>query len=395
MRRSFCSIALSGMLLATAPAAAVAVPGSVADASCGKDFRERLQCWSRNIGDGAVRVTLDEPVRFDGSAQERRAVEGALWRDRANLVVEVPKSRHTGGGGTALLLLANATGRLVEQDATIDRLPAEAVSELTNLQACRPKNPKDLCARLAKGPLRGADLIAEHLAADLSEHTYAIAGPSGPPFGGTGTPSGTSRNTEKADGKQSSGAGKGAEKGADKASDQASDAGWDTATQILAVLCVLLVVLLAALLFLIRRSSRAVGTLSRRALAAPGVGAVPPTTAPTRRRDETTVRPRDETTTRPRDETTTRLRVTPTPRYGRRVGNVPGPARSAVVRTELHPQGYVEIDRVLYRAVWAEPGRPPPAPGGLVDVTDARERDSDVLYAFPRATGRHANGTRT
>ncbi|MGD1219494.1 hypothetical protein AB9Q10_13860 [Streptomyces krungchingensis] len=383
MRRSFCSIALSGMLLATAPAAAAAAVGSAADASCGKAFRERLQCWSRNIDDGTVRVTLDEPVRFDGNAQERRDVEGALWRDHAHLVVEVPKNRHTGGGGTVLLLLANATGRLVEQDATIDRLPAEAVSELTNLQVCRPKNAKDLCTRLAKGPLRGADLIAEHQAVDLSEHTYAVAVPSGPPFGGTATPSDTSRNTEKADGKQTSGAGK----GADKASDQASDAGWDTATQILAVLCVLLVVLLAALLFLIRRSSRAVGTLSHRALAAPGVGAVPPTTAPSHRRDGTA--------TRPRDETTTRLRVTPTPRYGRRVGNVPGPARSAVVRTELHPQGYVEIDRVLYRAVWAEPGRPPPAPGGLVDVTDARERDSDVLYAFPPATGRHANGTRT
>jgi len=95
------------------------------------------------------------------------------------------------------------------------------------------------------------------------------------------------------------------------------------------------------------------------------------------------------------DQAPTPLPATPSPRgHGRRVGNVPGPARSAVVRTELHPQGYVEVDDVLYRAVWAEPDRPPPAPGGLVDVTEAGERDSDVLYAFPPTAGRHARAAR-
>lgn len=34
------------------------------------------------------------------------------------------------------------------------------------------------------------------------------------------------------------------------------------------------------------------------------------------------------------------------------------------------------------------------APGGLVDVTEAGERDSDVLYAFPPTAGRHAKATR-
>lgn len=136
----------------------------------------------------------------------------------------------------------------------------------------------------------------------------------------------------------------------------------------------LLVLLLAALVLVIRRSSRAA---PRRTLAAAGGGTIP------------------TAHNHAADEKTTHLRTTPSPRYGRRVGNVPGPAKSAVVRTELHPQGYVELDRVLYRAVWAEPGRPPPAPGGLVDVTDARERDSDVLYAFPPTAGRHAKGTRS
>ncbi|WP_229703551.1 hypothetical protein [Streptomyces albiflavescens] len=356
------------MAVALAPAGAAAA----ADEPCGKNFKERLQCWSRWIGEGTVRVTLDDAVPYDGSARERKDVEQTLWQKRDNLVVEVPKGGHTGQGGTALLLLAKPSARLVAQDATIDKLPPEALTELETVQACRPDNPKDLCAKLAKGPLAGRDLIAQHQGTDLSRHTYAIATPVGPPTA-TVTPSDESTSAGHADGKNTSHAGS----GTDAVTEAGS--GWDTTTKILAGLCAVLVLLLAALLFLIRRSSSAVGSLPRRALASPGVGAVPAAAAHTRTPDETT----------------TRLRVTPTPQYGRRVANVPGPARSAVVRTELHPQGYVELDRVLYRAVWAEPGRPPPAPGGLVDVTDARERDSDVLYAFPPTTGRHAKGTRT
>ena len=95
-------------------------------------------------------------------------------------------------------------------------------------------------------------------------------------------------------------------------------------------------------------------------------------------------------------ETTARLRpVPPAPApssYGRQVGPRPGPSRTAVVRTALHPQGYVELDHVLYRAVWAEPDRTPPVPGAYVEVTDAHEPDSDVLYAFPPAARHHARG---
>ncbi|WP_327401646.1 hypothetical protein OG194_16700 [Streptomyces sp. NBC_01288] len=100
-----------------------------------------------------------------------------------------------------------------------------------------------------------------------------------------------------------------------------------------------------------------------------------------------------ETTT----ETTARLRpVPPAPApasYGRQVGPRPDPSRTAVVRTALHPQGYVELDHVLYRAVWAEPDRTPPVPGAYVEVTDAHEPDSDVLYAFPPVARHHARGS--
>ncbi|MGW3283373.1 hypothetical protein ACWDR3_01860 [Streptomyces sp. NPDC001002] len=93
------------------------------------------------------------------------------------------------------------------------------------------------------------------------------------------------------------------------------------------------------------------------------------------------------------DEPTRALRATPARSGGRhraRDGGRGGPTRSAVVRTDLHPQGYVEVDRVLYRAVWAEPGQAPPAPGAPVDVTDASDKDADVLHAFPPAAGRPA-----
>ena len=71
----------------------------------------------------------------------------------------------------------------------------------------------------------------------------------------------------------------------------------------------------------------------------------------------------------------------------------PAELHRATVATDLHPQGYVEIDECLYRAVWSEPGEPPPDPGepvevGLPDVRGAG-RDADVLLAFPQPQHPH------
>jgi hypothetical protein len=119
-----------------------------------------------------------------------------------------------------------------------------------------------------------------------------------------------------------------------------------------------LAVLVAAFLYLVHRS-RGPGAPEGRPLAAAGVGAVSPNYSAGH------------------DQPTRPLR--------------PKALRTAVVRTELHPQGYVEVEHVLYRAVWAEPHRPPPGPGGLVDVTEFREATPvpEVLYAYP-STRRHA-----
>ncbi|MEU3462784.1 hypothetical protein ABZ721_22920 [Streptomyces sp. NPDC006733] len=61
--------------------------------------------------------------------------------------------------------------------------------------------------------------------------------------------------------------------------------------------------------------------------------------------------------------------------------------RPATVATDLHPQGYVEVDGGLFRAVWSEPSQPPPGAGDPVDVgrPDSRDgaHDPHVLLAFP------------
>ncbi|MFF3614357.1 hypothetical protein [Streptomyces sp. NPDC002580] len=380
----------SGLLVGLAPAAPAA-----AGEPCGARFDERLACWSGSIDRGAVHVTLDRAVAFDGDAGNRRTAERDLTRRPGRLVVEVPPGAHTGAGGTVLLILADPTHRLVAKDAAVDPLSTEAVNELAVLGACDPKDDKDPCARLHEGhPLKGADLVAGGFAVDLAEHVYTAG--SADPAGDASNPAGTATSGKQGGnglddrgGQEGQGDGKGgtdrdggAAKVTDHATDPVADSGWDTATQVLAVLCAVLVLLLALLLLLIRRSSQAVGTLSRRELAAPGVGGVGPAPAAPARRPRTP------------DEATTRLRTGPAPRHGRRVGNVSGPVRPAVVRTELHPQGYVEVDHVLYRAVWAEPGRPPPAPGLPVDVTEAGEPDADVLYAFPPTARRHAAAAR-
>lgn len=349
MRRSLYVMGILGLLVALVPAATA----RASDASCETDFQARLNCWSRWIGEGTFVITLHDALPFDGAQEDRRNIERRVLPSRAHLVVEVPAEQHTGPGGTVLLLLAGV--RWVEPSAYIDRLSSEAVNDLKNVSACDFKNRGDLCAQLADHPLRGSDLIKADPRSDRSQHVYSVVAPADPV---TSTPSTAHIPTEQPRGTKS------------------ADPLFDKKTTALTALCALLVLLLTAFLLLVRRSSQGPATTAphHAAPAAPTAPAAQP---------------------RAPDEQTTRLRATPAPRHGREVGGRKEPAQTAVVRTDLHPQGYVELDHVLYRAVWADPGRPPPAPGGLVDVTDARERDSDVLYAFPTAPGRHDQHTRT
>ncbi|MEV0486238.1 hypothetical protein AB0I69_37290 [Streptomyces sp. NPDC050508] len=315
MRRTlFFTALLFGLLIAVIPVGPAAASGD----PCDKDFPARLDCWTAELGDGSVTVTLNKSLAYDGSeARRRAAVDGVP--DFSNLQVRVPAGVSTGQGGTALLVLAG--DRLVDPDARIDRLDNQTLKDLTDLHACN-----EVCQALApakKGQsssLAGSELIKQPGVADLGTHTFTV---------------GEREST-------------------------------DYLHPLLIALTAVLLLLLLGLLLAVRRSRA-----PAEAVASVGVRA---------------------------EETTTRLRPVspapaPAPSPGRRVGPRTGPSRTGIVRTALHPQGYVELDHVLYRAVWAEPERTPPVPGAYVEVTDAHEPDSDVLYAFPPAARHHARGS--
>ncbi|MFI9100084.1 hypothetical protein ACIGXA_06140 [Streptomyces fildesensis] len=82
----------------------------------------------------------------------------------------------------------------------------------------------------------------------------------------------------------------------------------------------------------------------------------------------------------------------PTHLPGARRAPRPGNLRRATVATDLHPQGYVEIDECLFRAVWSEPAEPAPGAGEPVDVARPGPHDDShdphVLLAFPADTRR-------
>ncbi len=60
------------------------------------------------------------------------------------------------------------------------------------------------------------------------------------------------------------------------------------------------------------------------------------------------------------------------------------------VHAELAPRGLVQVDGIIYAAVWRGP-RPSPPIGGLVRVSPAAG-GGPVLLAFPDAADRHAGG---
>ncbi|WP_405647921.1 hypothetical protein [Streptomyces sp. NBC_00019] len=311
MRRSLCFTVLLGLLVALVSAAP-----THADESCDGAFADRLRCWTREIKEHTVTVTVDQQLPFDGTQRGRSTVAAAVLGNRHNLEVRVPDGVTTGEGGTALLVLAGH--RLVHPKASITRLTPTEVTELEDVGACT-KGPGDLCDLVGPGSgkqVLGTGLINAQGIAGLPESEYSLA--------------------------PSEGSGLGYED-------------W-----LLITVATLLVLLLIAFYFAVRRTRTAPA-------AAPAPAA------------------------RMADEPTRALRTTPA-RSGRHRSGTPSAAtRPAVVRTDLHPQGYVELDRVLYRAVWADPGQAPPAPGSRVDVTDGPEPDSDVLHAFPPAAGRHAH----
>jgi hypothetical protein len=381
-RLSFFGV-LVGSLVALVPGGSSV---AVAD-SCADRLTEQLECWAAVIKDGPVVITLDEPLAYEDVEQRQRQDIETLRRDRYPLVVRVQKDKATGEGGTALLVLAE--GRLVHPEARIDRLPPGPMGALKEAGLCVERAP--MCELIERkddksGPLDGRALIDAGLAADVTTHVDAI----GPVENDRKPPAPTSPGRSAQQG--------GEKRGGDQlGTTDGEPAGYGSAAWTAFWMALLLALLLLAFVIVIRRSRGPVA-VGHRAVSPGRVLGGPTRAAPAHaaRGGGGSGSGGDSGAgggAGGGDEATTRLRAAPATRYGRQVGPRPAHSRTAVVRTELHPQGYVELDRVLRRAVWAEPGRPPPAPGGLVDVTEARERDSDVLYAFPPTAARHAKGT--
>lgn len=396
-RLSFVGV-LVGSLVALVPGGS-----SVAAAdSCADRLTEQLACWAEVIKDGPVVITLDEPLAYEDVEERQHQDIEALRRDRYPLVVRVQKGKATGEGGTALLVLAE--GRLVHPEARIDRLRPGPMRALKDAGLCVERTL--ICELIERkgdrsAPLDGKELIDAGLAADVTSHVDAI-GPGkddGKPHADT-SPGGSAEQGGQKQGNQKQGG-----EQADTTDDD--PAGYGSGAWTAFWMGLLLALLLLAFVIVIRRSRGPVAVGHRAVSPGRALG------GPTRAAPAHAARGGTGSGSGSGsgngggrgggnglggaavegDEATTRLRAAPAPRYGRQVGPRPTHSRTAVVRTELHPQGYVELDRVLRRAVWAEPGRPPPAPGALVDVTDARERDSEVLYAFPPTAARHAKGT--
>jgi len=317
------------------------VPVSVAsaDEGCPTDFSGLLGCLADRQGQGPLTITLKAPLEYGGK-QPKDAIK--RFRDKhRDLSVQVPPGGHTGTGGTVLLMMA--AHRRLAPDAEVDLLAPSFVDDLRSLGVCElGPTGKDPCKTLAADPgnpkpqtLPGQKVLD----AQLGE-------PLGLSF--TVSPSPTGRRTSSSS------------TATTKATD---DSGQSADGPLWAAVGALTAFVIAGTLYALYRT-RGEGP-PRHALAAVGPGATP-VPAPA---------PGPAPPARPRP-------VEPRRVHGRSVGPRRNPSARAVVRTELHPQGYIEIDGVLHRAVWAEPDRPPPAPGAQVDFTRPHEADSDVLYAF-------------
>ncbi|MHA6762207.1 hypothetical protein [Streptacidiphilus sp. PAMC 29251] len=251
----------------------------------------------------------------------------ALGRELSHrtLQVSVDKGVTTGPGGSILLDLAKQDHRFVDPSSQVSTLDPVAAGQLRVLEkgGC-----DDLCTAL----------------------TGSGAGP------GTGT--GTGTGVKALDGKDLIKNGQAKPEPTPPATNKSKPAKHSSGPSGLLIggVVALLLALLALLALVVRRSSGGRG------------------------------RPygdRYDNESAPGDRPTEAMTVTTITRPAR----TPRPAElhPATVATDLHPQGYVDIDQCLYRAVWSDSDEPP-APGGAVEVArpdpDDPAQDPDVLLAF-------------
>lgn len=337
--RTFFTLLLLGFLAAVSPATANASEACQAL----KGFGQRLQCWagqaqgSQAHPSGPVLVNLQGQLPLGDAGANANLQELRSAFAAGPLVVSVPGRKTTGPGGTMLLILA--TKRLVAPDSLISRLDPGTVSRLKESRLCG-EGPPTICDQLAARDVAGRDLVAGGFAGDLTQAVDNVGAPV--------NPASTTKNGS----------------GGNKDEPQAGSNDDGSSGLLLPIILGALAVL-AIGFFVVRRN------LTPHTAGGPAAGSQghthrqpePPSTA--KRAAATKVAHRSHPAAAPA-----------------------GPRRTATLRTDLHPQGYVELDRCLLRAAWADPKVPPPAPGEPVDVVKGTGRDADILLAYPPRGGR-------
>ncbi|MFI2073409.1 hypothetical protein [Streptomyces triculaminicus] len=344
MGRSLLAMLFVGLLMAVPRTNA-----SAADSTSCTDAN--LTCWAKALQAGkSVMVRLEGPVDPSGISKDGKPPSDddlktfKEARDRGGkLIVWVTGQARTGAGGTLLLVLAADTDRFVGPDAELTRLDDTTHTLLERFGACDPLCKKN---RESKEGVQGRQLIEAKLARAIDSDITI-----GTKNGGGDRADGPGVSAPAASGP-----------GGTKKADDTDDSRW-----LLTVTGGGLLALLAILGVLIVRS----GKRWEPATGLPGTG--PPRPSPAPRPEIPPGRPAMAA------------------RRRKPVSVPSGPPRSATVRTGLHPQGYVELGRCLYRATWADPREPTPALGEVVDVFEADARtgtEPGVLLAFPHDAGR-------
>lgn len=354
-------LALGITVLAGAQPSSAGAPPDTAVCSAGGRFLDALNCWARAAdrdSDGATVVRLAGPEAL-ASGDNVTPLHPYLPALTKQLTVIVPSGTRTGSGGTFLLALAGH--RLVATDSVITGLSAADQNRLTVLGVCPASS---FCRPAARHDRPGRDLIAQKTARDVATSFFTVGSkPVRPPSAGP-----TSRTAAHSDG------------------NARDDGSGDGPLKIVIGVLGALVLVLAVLTWLSRaRTPRQDRSHARRHPFAPEPAASStPSASSAAERDNP---PPAETERLPAVPTPGPQQPAAHPRAAAAVAVSDRRRGAAVVRSVLGPQGYVEIDDLLFRARWDGPGAPP-AVGRTVQVM----RTETGLSIVPGLPGDHHNG---
>ncbi|MFI1256457.1 hypothetical protein ACH4U6_22175 [Streptomyces netropsis] len=336
------------VLVALGAVVALSAPSPPTGSNVPAELRLTAEALGRTQQHGTLLVRVPEKLDFSGGGDIQQGVRKVLEaRKDRYLIVDLTGSRHSGEAGTMLLLLANK--RVIPDGSAVDSLQKSGeVLQSQQADLCRGDNAK-VCDLLRQKEKLDQQAIKRQL------HSTTSLAPQ------------DQQHAAKLTLPQNQSVTKPPQKGADAQRPTGSGGGPDPTD----VLLIALMALLALIALAVFKTRRPVVTATTGRPLPPGfllsgapTSADRPSSVPT---GTGTGRPRLAVVRRPLD----------------------GPVRTAVVRTCLQPQGYVEFDGWLHRATWAGPPLTPPRPGARVDVVGP---ESGRLEAFAPGGLGHADG---